>query len=123
MDVTLIERLARLRGVGDAYHDYRGELQYFTLETKIAILRAMDSPVDDAAALAEAIRSKRLAGAALDVYAPEPPPADFPLLGLPNVLLAPHMAARTGTALENMSWVVRDVVAVLDGEKPRYPAP
>ena len=53
MDVTLIERLARLRGVGDAYHDYRGELQYFTLETKIAILRAMDSPVDDAAALAE----------------------------------------------------------------------
>ena len=53
MDVTLIERLARLRGLGDAYHDYRGELQYFTLETKIAILRAMDSPVDDAVALAE----------------------------------------------------------------------
>jgi hypothetical protein len=53
VDVTLIERLARLRGVGDAYHDYRGELTYFTLETKIAILRAMDSPVDDPAALAE----------------------------------------------------------------------
>ena len=53
MDVTLIERLARLRGLGDAYHDYRGELQYFTLETKVAILRAMDSPVDDEVALAE----------------------------------------------------------------------
>jgi 4-alpha-glucanotransferase len=51
--MTLIERLARLRGVGDAYHDYRGELRYFTPETKIAILRAMDSPVDDAPALAE----------------------------------------------------------------------
>jgi 4-alpha-glucanotransferase len=53
VDATLIERLARLSGVGDAYHDYRGELQYFTLETKAAILRAMGSPVDDAAALAE----------------------------------------------------------------------
>jgi hypothetical protein len=49
----LIERLARLRGVGDAYHDYRGELLHFTLETKAAILRAMGSPVDDANALAE----------------------------------------------------------------------
>ncbi len=53
MDANLIERLARLRGVGDAYHDYRGELQHFTLDTKTAILRAMGSPVDDAAALAE----------------------------------------------------------------------
>jgi 4-alpha-glucanotransferase len=53
VDATLIERLARLRGVGDAYHDYRGELRYFTLETKAAILRAMGSPVDDAVALAE----------------------------------------------------------------------
>jgi len=53
VDATLIERLARLRGVGDAYHDYRGELRYFTIETKAAILRAMGSPVDDALALAE----------------------------------------------------------------------
>ena len=34
--------------------------------------------------------------------------SDFPLLGMDNVLLTPHMASRTGTALENMSWVVRD---------------
>ncbi len=77
----------------------------------------------DAAALAESLRAGRLAGAALDVYAPEPPGADFPLLGLPNVLLAPHMAARTDRALENMSWVVRDVMAVLDGQPAKFPAP
>jgi 4-alpha-glucanotransferase len=53
VNATLIERLARLCGVGDAYHDYRGELRYFSLETKAAILRAMGAPVDDAAALAE----------------------------------------------------------------------
>jgi phosphoglycerate dehydrogenase-like enzyme len=77
----------------------------------------------DAAALADALRAKRLAGAALDVFWPEPPPPDFPLLGLDSALLTPHLAARTYTAIENMSWVVRDIVEVLGGRKPRYPAP
>jgi 4-alpha-glucanotransferase len=44
--------MARLRGIGDAYHDYRGDLRYFSLETKIDILRAMGCAVDDPAALA-----------------------------------------------------------------------
>jgi 4-alpha-glucanotransferase len=52
VDSALIERLARLRGIADAYHDYRGELKHFSLETKIGILRAMGCPVDDARALA-----------------------------------------------------------------------
>jgi phosphoglycerate dehydrogenase-like enzyme len=77
----------------------------------------------DAAALARTIRSGKLAGAALDVYWPEPPTADFPLLGLPNVLLTPHLAARTTTAMQNMSWVVRDVIEVLSGRPAKYPAP
>ena len=51
MDSALIERLARLRGIGDAYHDYRGELKHFSLDTKAAILRAMGAQVDDDAAL------------------------------------------------------------------------
>jgi 4-alpha-glucanotransferase len=48
---TLIERLARARGIGDAYHSYQGELKHFTLATKAAILRAMHCRLDDAAAL------------------------------------------------------------------------
>jgi phosphoglycerate dehydrogenase-like enzyme len=77
----------------------------------------------DAFALADAIRAGKIAGAALDVYHPEPPAADFPLLGFENVILTPHLAARTYTALENMSWVTRDVVAVLEGRAPKGPAP
>ena len=50
MDATLIDRMARLRGVGDAYHDYRGELRHFSLKTKTDILRAMGCAVDDPAA-------------------------------------------------------------------------
>src|SRR6266436_3721669 len=52
VDTTVIERLARLRGIGDAYHDYRGELRQFSLETKKALLRTMGCKVDDPAALA-----------------------------------------------------------------------
>jgi phosphoglycerate dehydrogenase-like enzyme len=58
----------------------------------------------------------------LDVHEPEPPGPDYPLAGLPNVRLLPHLASRTGEALENMSWVVRDVVRVLQGEPPHDPA-
>ena len=47
----LIERLARARGIGDAYHSYKGELKHFTLTTKSALLGAMHCRLDDAAAL------------------------------------------------------------------------
>jgi 4-alpha-glucanotransferase len=52
LDTTLIDKLARLRGVGDAYHDYRGDLRYFTMKTKTDILRAMGCAVNDPVALA-----------------------------------------------------------------------
>jgi phosphoglycerate dehydrogenase-like enzyme len=58
----------------------------------------------------------------LDVHDPEPMPPEYPLYGLPNVRLLPHLASRTDKALKNMSWVVRDVLAVLEGRKPQYPA-
>ncbi len=54
MNVDAIEQLARLRGIGSAYHDYRGELRHFSVETKAALLRAMRIPVLDGAALAAA---------------------------------------------------------------------
>jgi len=57
----LIERLARARGVGDAYHSYKGELKHFTLTTKAAILRAMHCRIDDAAALEAQIRESEAA--------------------------------------------------------------
>ncbi|MBN2496339.1 MAG: phosphoglycerate dehydrogenase [Deltaproteobacteria bacterium] len=77
----------------------------------------------DAAALAAALRSGRIGAAVIDCHDPEPPGPDYPLLGLERVILTPHIAARVPKAVQNMSDVVFDVIAVLEGRKPRYPAP
>ena len=57
MTAELIERLARLRGIGDAYHDYRGELKYFSLESKTDLLKAMGCDTRAAAAIEAQIRA------------------------------------------------------------------
>jgi phosphoglycerate dehydrogenase-like enzyme len=61
--------------------------------------------------------------AILDVHTPEPLPADHPLLALPNAACYPHLASRTARAVREMGWVVRDVMAVLEGRPPQCPAP
>ena len=54
--------------------------------------------VVDEYAVAEALQQKKIAGAALDVFATEPPPADHPLLSCDNVVLTPHLGASTDEA-------------------------
>jgi phosphoglycerate dehydrogenase-like enzyme len=77
--------------------------------------------IDDAA-LAEAIRAGHLAGAALDVFAVEPPRVDNPLLCLPRVLVTPHSGSHTDGAMNAMGWMaMQDCLAVLRGEEPLYP--
>lgn len=61
----------------------------------------------DEAALIEALRAKKIAGAALDVYEHEPPQPDDPLLALDNVTLTPHMAGGSNDAFFNTPILLR----------------
>lgn len=54
--------------------------------------------VVDEFALADALKAKKIAGAALDVFVVEPTPKDHPLLGLENAVLTPHLGASTDEA-------------------------
>jgi len=75
-------------------------------------------PVVDEAALAEALRAGRIAGAALDVYEREPV-VHPDLLGLENVVLAPHLgSATTETRTAMAELAARNVLAVLRGDPP-----
>jgi len=71
-------------------------------------------------ALLQALQSGRIAGAGLDVFEPEPLPADSPFLKLDNVVVTPHMASHTADAMYRMAMVAEDVVAVLQGREPKY---
>lgn len=84
------------------------------MKSGVRIINAARGALIDDAALAEAVRSGHVAGAALDVYREEPPPADHPLLGLDGVLHTPHLAASTSDAQINVGFdAVKLVISAL----------
>src|SRR5215204_2375790 len=68
-------------------------------------------------ALHDALAASKIAGAGIDVFEKEPAPLDHPLLKLPNVVLAPHMAGVTKESMDRMAVAaVRNILSVLDGQ-------
>src|SRR5258708_13895777 len=72
-------------------------------------------PVWDEVAVCEALKTKRIAGAATDVFETEPAPADHPLLQLDNFVATPPRSASTAESLEPMRPLSQDVIAALSG--------
>jgi D-3-phosphoglycerate dehydrogenase len=67
-------------------------------KANLLVINDSRGEVVDEMALAEAIKEKKIAGAAIDVYQVEPPPKDHPLFALENVVLTPHLGASTDEA-------------------------
>ena len=77
----------------------------------VRLVNAARGGIVDEAALADAIRSGQVAGAALDVLSKEPPPPDDPLLQLEQVICTPHLGASTGEAQVNVAVAIAQQVA------------
>ncbi|HVH08591.1 MAG TPA: phosphoglycerate dehydrogenase [Gemmatimonadales bacterium] len=84
------------------HHLINAERLKYMKPTAVLVNTARGELVDESA-LVEAITSKRIAGAAIDVFAVEPLPPDSPLRTLDRVILTPHLAASTAEAQERVS--------------------
>jgi glyoxylate reductase len=92
-----------------------------TMKKTAYLVNASRGPVVDEAALAQALKEGWIAGAGIDVFEEEPKvlPA---LMGLPNVVLAPHIAsASSDTRLKMANLAVDNCLAVLEGKTPPTP--
>jgi glyoxylate reductase len=85
------------------------------------LINTSRGPVVDSEALIAALQQKKIAGAALDVFDPEPIPPDSPLLRMRNVVITPHIASASGHARRQMALIsVENLIAGLTGERLPY---
>jgi (S)-sulfolactate dehydrogenase len=88
----------------------------------VYVINTSRGGVVDEEALADGLASGHVAGAALDVFAVEPPTARHRVLDQPNLITSPHIGGSTAESLENVARVAAEEIArFLRGEQPRYP--
>lgn len=93
-----------------------GAAQFANAKSTLRIVNASRGGIIDETALFDALSTKRIAAAGLDVFVNEPP-TDSPLLGLTNIQLTPHLGASTDEAQEKAGVsVAKSVRLALDGE-------
>ena len=90
------------------------------MKPSVRLINVARGGIMDEAAVAEAARAGKIAGAAIDVFTTEPAPADNPLLGIPNILTTPHLGASTEEAQVNVAIdIAEQIVDVLEGKPAR----
>jgi D-3-phosphoglycerate dehydrogenase len=98
-----------------------GERELALVKPSAYLINCARGSLVDADALYQALQSGRLAGAALDVFAREPP-FDSPLLHCDRIILTPHLAGSTAEAQRDTAVeVAQQVLDVLAGQMPKYP--
>lgn len=87
------------------------------------IVNCARGEIIETAALVAALKDNHLLAYAADVMDQEPPPPDHPLLGLPNVVITPHIGSRTNESVARQATcAVENLTLFLDGKKPHAQA-
>ena len=98
-----------------------GEAQLRQMKPSAYLINTARGPLINDEALTRALQENWIAGAALDVFATEPLPAESPLRAAPNLLLAPHQASfarETGTKVTLAA--AQSIIDLMQGRKPRW---
>lgn len=96
-----------------------GEAEFRRMKPTAVVINTARGGVIHEKTLVEALKTGRIAGAAVDVFEEEPVKADNPLLHMDNVIATPHCAWYSETAITTLQRkVAEEVVNVLDGNKP-----
>lgn len=99
-----------------------GAKEIASLKPAAYLINAARGGIVDEDALCAVLRDGKIAGAALDVIANEPPPKNHPLFKLDNVLWTPHLGAVTLEASERGEWgAAEEVIRVLESKRPKNP--
>lgn len=103
-------------------HHLIGAKQFDKMKKNCILVNTSRGPIVDNMALYEALRSGKIAYAALDVTEPEPLPAQHPLLTLDNVIVVPHIASASVATRTKMGLMAADnLISGLKGEMPPNP--
>jgi len=90
-----------------------------TMKSGVIILNCARGEIVNTADMAAALASGQIAGYGTDVLDAEPPPADHPLLTLPNCVVTPHVGSRTSESVERQAVAaVTNLINAMRGEKP-----
>ena len=93
------------------------------MKSSAILVNMARGPIWNEADVLEALKTGRIAAAGSDVFEEEPTPAQNPLFTMDNFVGTPHMAAHTNEGMMRMSLVAKDVLAVLEGQRPEFPVP
>jgi glyoxylate reductase len=129
LGVEYVPELAKLLSVSDFIslhvpllpetHHLIGAVEFALMKPTAVFVNTSRGPVVDETALYEALKSRRIFAAGIDVTEVEPIPLNAPLLTLDNIVITPHIASASFTTRKNMALMAAEnLLAGLRGEKP-----
>ena len=98
-----------------------GKEEFSMMKRSSIFVNTSRGPIVDETALIEALQSKDIAGAGIDVFEKEPIPADNPMRNMENVVLSPHVAGYTSESLRRISeQCTLNCIQALQGDIPEF---